>query len=318
MPPVATFFGRGQPAKAAAFMEASLKPAPPGYKRRQFPTSVQHAHAYRFTRGQTRLREAELNNTDLTMQHRTTRPILIGAALALIGCQPPPAHQAIEAVFDQPEPAARDATPSSTSPDPCSFALAPHSGESRVDREIIRLQQEIQRASNPAAMLERLGWMFVAKARASFDPGFYTLAEQCALCLESKQPDSAESLLLRGHVLHNLHRFRAAEPLARRLVAQRGLAVDFGLLGDLLMEQGRLAEAVEAYQAMIDRKPDPQAYARVAHVRWLKGDLAGATEMMQMAAGAAGPSSPETAAWFQTRLAFYRFQGGAMTEAGQA
>ena len=48
-----------------------------------------------------------------------------------------------------------------------------------------------------------------------------------------------------------------------------------------LMEQGRLAEAAEAYQKMIDLKPFYQSYTRAAHLRWLKGDLDGAIEMMQ-------------------------------------
>jgi tetratricopeptide (TPR) repeat protein len=42
--------------------------------------------------------------------------------------------------------------------------------------------------------LERLGWAFVTKARVSFDPGFYKLAEQCALCIESQKPHSPEAL----------------------------------------------------------------------------------------------------------------------------
>src|SRR4029077_4652122 len=115
--------------------------------------------------------------------------------------------------------------------------------------------------------------------RESFDPGYYKLAEQCALCLESRQAHATEALLLRGHVLQNLHRFKEAEPLARELVARRGLSFDYGLLGDVLMEQGQLNEAVEAYQKMVDEKPDMQAYARIGHLRWLKGDLEGAVEV---------------------------------------
>src|SRR5947207_15901771 len=121
--------------------------------------------------------------------------------------------------------------------------LAPQSGDGKVDREIARLQQAVRNATNPNLLIERLGWTFVAKARQSFDPGYYKLAEQCAVYLDSRQPGSREALLLRGHVLHNLHCFKAAEPLARDLATKRGLACDFGLLGDVLMEQGRLKEA---------------------------------------------------------------------------
>jgi tetratricopeptide (TPR) repeat protein len=192
--------------------------------------------------------------------------------------------------------------------DSCSLILAPPAGESREDNEIIRLQQEIQQAADPSQSIERLGWAFVAKARASFDDFYFKLAEHCALCMESRRPGSFEAILLRGHVLHNQHRFKEAEPLARSLVAKRGLPFDYGLLGDVLMEQGRLVEATEAYQTMIDLRPDLQSYARGAHIRWLKGDLAGAVELMRLAASAASPVDPESAAWANTRFAFYHLQ----------
>ena len=85
------------------------------------------------------------------------------------------------------------------------------------------------------------------------------------------------------------------KPLARRLVQQRGLSFDYGLLGDALMEQGKLGDAVEAYQRMMNLKPDLRAYARAAHMRWLKGDLEGAIEAMQLAVSAASPSDAESA-----------------------
>ena len=107
-----------------------------------------------------------------------------------------------------------------------------------------------------------------------------------------------------------MHRFKEAEPLARALVAQRGAPFDYGLLGDVLMEIGRLDEAIGAYQKMMELKPDLHAYARAAHVRWLKGDVTGAVEAMRMAADATSPQDAESAAWSHTRLALYQFQAG--------
>ena len=57
---------------------------------------------------------------------------------------------------------------------------------------------------------------------------------------------------------------------------QREVALDYGLLGDALMEQGRLTEAAAAYQRMVDLKPFYQSYTRAAHARWMRGDLDGA------------------------------------------
>ncbi len=204
--------------------------------------------------------------------------------------------------------------PTGRTADSCTIALTPHEGSSRTDEQIIRLQNASRQPSvKQVAYLERLGWAFVAKARSSFDPGFYTLAEQSALCMASKQPDSLEALLLRGHVLNQMHRFREAEALARQLVAQRGLSFDYGLLGDALTEQGKIADAVEAYDHMLQQKPGPQGYIRAAHVRWLTGDLAGAIQLMQMATS--GFRDPEASAWSHVRLALYELQAGQVQQA---
>ena len=200
---------------------------------------------------------------------------------------------------------------------PLALVLVPQSGESPVDKEISRLQQQIRNGRNVELWLEQLGWAFVAKARECFDPGFYKLAEECARSIEKRNPQSQEAMLLRAHVLQNLHRFKETETLARRLVQQRGLSFDYGLLGDALMEQGKLGDAVAAYQQMMNLKPDLRAYARAAHMRWLKGDLEGAIEAMELAVSAASPQDAESAAWVNTRLAFYEFQACRINEAQQ-
>jgi tetratricopeptide (TPR) repeat protein len=198
------------------------------------------------------------------------------------------------------------------------IALVPHTGDGKLDADLRHAQDQARTNRESLTALERLGWLFVAKARESFDPGYYKLAEQCALRIESSHPRAPEGLLLRGHVLQNLHRFKEAEPIARELVAGRGRAFDFGLLGDLLLEQGRLTEAIEAYQKMADLKPDLHAHARAAHVRWLKGDLAGAIEAIQEAVQSASPRDAESAAWVNSRLALYQFQAGDFIHAAQS
>lgn len=205
---------------------------------------------------------------------------------------------------------------------PCDIALATHSGESPIDKDILRYQHMAQSGHALDAYLERLGWAYVAKARASFDPGFYKLAQQTAVCLASKQPDNAGAQLLLGHVLHNLHQFKASEKIARALVAQRGSWADYGLLGDALMEQGMLDDAIDAYQQMLNRRPGPQAYLRAAHLRWLKGDLRGAIEMMHRVIASLGGKNKEAVAWIDVQLAGYLLQDrqlrAAQTYIGQA
>lgn len=197
---------------------------------------------------------------------------------------------------------------SSDSLNPCNIALTPHPGESGVDREIVRYQLLSQGKHTPEAYLERLGWAYIYKARISFDPGYYKLAQQSALCLKKKQPNNFQAQLLLGHLLHNLHQFKESEELARDLVDKRGSWLDYCLLGDILMEQGKFIDAVEAYQQMLNRRPGPQAYMRAAHMRWLKGDLAGAIDVMKMVVSSVGGMDKETAAWAYVKLAVYERQ----------
>ncbi len=248
-------------------------------------------------------------------------PLLLSAFLALLpGCRKTesPSQTLASAAGSS---RVATAVPGAASPvvlDPCAVALAPGSAGVAPDPEVASLQDQARGAADPLPALERLGWAYVQKARLTYDPGFYDLAEQAALCIESTHPDAPQALLLRGHVLHNLHRFKEGEPLARRLVALRGEAFDWGLLGDLLMEQGKLDEAVPAYQKMVDSKPGLQAYSRAAHVRWLKGDLPGAIDLMRMAAQAGSPHTGEPVAWAYSRLALYQLQAGNEPEARAA
>ena len=201
----------------------------------------------------------------------------------------------------------------------CAAALAAHTGPDLEDAAVEKAQRLVLRAQAAAAQLEQLGWAYVAKGRASFDPGYFKLAEQTALCIDSLQPhglpEPLESRLLRAHVLHQLHHFAAAEQLARGLVAERGYWFDYAILGDALMEQGKLREAVGAYQQMIDQKPGPQSFVRAAQLRWLTGDLSGAIDLMRSAARATNRRDADTAAWTQTRLATMLAESGATNEA---
>jgi tetratricopeptide (TPR) repeat protein len=115
-----------------------------------------------------------------------------------------------------------------------------------------------------------------------------------------------------------MHRFQEAEEVARRLVQQRGAPFDHGLLGDVLMEQGLLEEATQAYQIMLDLKPGLQSYVRASLLRWLRGDLNAAIELMGLAARSGSPRDAEAVAWAYSRLALFKLQEGSVSEARQA
>jgi tetratricopeptide (TPR) repeat protein len=203
-------------------------------------------------------------------------------------------------------------------PSSCTIALAPGAQRDDRDREIAQIQDEARGGSRARLAIERLGYLYVARARVRNDAGDYKLAQAAADCLETRFPGESAALLLRGHVFHQLHRFREAERVARTLIARRSMVLDHGLLGDALMEQGRLTEAAAAYQAMLDLKPFYQSYTRAAHLRWLKGDLDGAIAVLRMAIGTASPRDPESSAWAWTRMSAYQLQAGRVEEAAEA
>ncbi len=184
-----------------------------------------------------------------------------------------------------------------------------------LDTQIRGSQARLKASAAPGPELERLGWLFIAKARASSDPGFFTLAGIAADALEQKFDLPQEAWLLRGHVLQTRHRFAEAEELAQRLVVARGAAADFALLGDALYDEGRIAEAARAYQQMVDLKPSLDSYSRAANIRWIKGDLAGAVQLQALAVRSGGPGDAGALAWSLCRLGQLTWQQGDATTA---
>jgi tetratricopeptide (TPR) repeat protein len=190
---------------------------------------------------------------------------------------------------------------------PLRIALSPQAGTAAVDEAIRQMQAKVRDHAD-VARLERLAALFVGKARCSGDPGFYKQAEACADAMPAENGGTHAAALLRGHVRHALHDFPAAERIARELASERGLFLDHGLLGDVLLDLGRLDEARASYQRMMDLRPGLQSYARAAQLRWLAGDLAASRELLELASGAGSRRDPESMAWVCCRRATLELQ----------
>lgn len=183
---------------------------------------------------------------------------------------------------------------------PLRLALATHAGATPLDDRIRAAQEKVrERADVPR--LEHLAALFVNKARRSGDPGYYTQAEACANAMPEQRGAAHAGALIRGHVRHALHDFAAAETIARQLVEARGMFLDHGLLGDVMLDCGRLDEAAQSYQRMIDLKPGLQSYARAAELRWRRGDVAACRELLATAVSAGSRRDPESLAWVLAR-----------------
>lgn len=213
---------------------------------------------------------------------------------------------------------AAEAVPPSVSLDERIILVAP-TGTDHEDRDIVlwqgRVKSAIAAKQANAGSFERLGWAYIAKARRTLDAGFYKLAEKTADSMDVRFGVTNESLLLRGSVDHNLHRFQEAESVARQLVVRRGIAFDYALLSDALMEQGKLDDSVAACQKMMALKPGVDAYSRAANLRWLTGDLQGAIVAMEAAVRAGSPLDATNTTWTLSRLSAYYLQAGRFQDA---
>lgn len=197
--------------------------------------------------------------------------------------------------------------------DSCWDSLAASKRLADLGERVRRLQTKIAKGLNTEAYLEKLAWTLIQLARSKSDESLYAQAERVSDCLLNANQDSLSGKLIRGHLRHQQHRFSAAEILARELVAKRGYWFDHALLGDVLAEQGATDEAATHYQAMVDQRPGPSAYSRVANIRWLTGDLKGALDAMDLAVSAA--VSNENRAWALVKYAEYLFHDGRLEAA---
>jgi tetratricopeptide (TPR) repeat protein len=159
----------------------------------------------------------------------------------------------------------------------------------------------------------------IRKARESGDDGYYQRAEHAIQHVLAHQPDASEALLLLAWTQTGQHQFAAALKTAERL--RQHLPNNYqvyGLLGDAHIELGQYERAAGAWQRMIDLRPGPAAYSRIAYLRKLYGDLQGAIEMMAMAVRSVSPRDPETYAWLLVQYGDLHFEQGRLKVAEAA
>ncbi|HEX2033509.1 MAG TPA: tetratricopeptide repeat protein [Chloroflexota bacterium] len=191
---------------------------------------------------------------------------------------------------------------------------APRPGE-RTDRLVESLQLRLRQTPHDQRAYVQLGSAYLQKVRETGDPTYYVKAEGALARALALRPDDAEALGAMGALALGRHDFEGALAWARQALAHgAGRAATYGVLGDALLELGRYDEAIEAFQRMVDLRPDLASYARVSYARELFGDLEGAIEAMELAVAAGGPATERTA-WARVQLGQLHFARGDMTAA---
>jgi tetratricopeptide (TPR) repeat protein len=209
-------------------------------------------------------------------------------------------------------PVERGATPL---PEPSSLLARRGGGTGSLETQIAGLQERLRQIPRDWRGFAALGLALVAQARTTGDPSLYPRAEGAlAASLRLHRRDNEDALLGLGALALARHDFDGALRFGRRASEVDPFGADaYGVIGDALLELGRYEEAFDAFQAMIDTRPDLASYARVSYARELQGDVRGAVRAMAAAFDAA--ATPGDAAWAAHQLGELAFGSGHVREA---
>jgi len=147
-----------------------------------------------------------------------------------------------------------------------------------------------------------LGLAYQQRARETGDPSYYTKSDgalQRALALKKD-----DYLVYSGLGSLALSRHRFSEALAygekAHAIAPK-IAMNYGVIGDALIELGRYPKAFKAFNTMGHIQPSLTSYSRISYARELLGRTARAITAMKLAVDAA-TDTKEPLAWTHVQL----------------
>ncbi len=171
------------------------------------------------------------------------------------------------------------------------------------DSEISKLEAKLKQDSGDWKSLDQLGYAYIQKARDTGDPTFYGRAEAVLEKAVQVNPDDPDALIGLGSLALSRHDFQLALTQGHKAFALAPhKAAVYGVIGDAYTELGQYDAAVEAFQTMVDTRPDLSSYSRVSYARELHGDVPGAITAMQEAVEAGSPNAENTN-WCRVQLA---------------
>ena len=185
-----------------------------------------------------------------------------------------------------------------------------------AERRLRAAERQLQLRPKDAAAYAEMAAAHMEKARETGDGAFYGRAESACQKALQLEPNNYAALRLVSWVYSGQHRFREALVAARRALERDSKdPLNYGTLGDALLELGEYQEGAQAIQKMVNLRPDVASYARAAYVRELFGDMEGAIEIMGMAVRAASSRDLEHNAWCRVQLGHLLFNAGRLADA---
>ncbi|GGZ65222.1 tetratricopeptide repeat protein [Streptomyces subrutilus] len=172
------------------------------------------------------------------------------------------------------------------------------------------LQARVTRLPKDAAGWAALGMAYVQQGRTTADPATYARAEQALrTSLAVQRADNTDAEIGMGALAAARHDFPTALDWALKATAGDPYsATAHGVLADAYTQSGRYDEAEAAVQTMTDLRPDAASLARASYAYELRGDTAGARDLMRRSLTAA--ATPGESAFARTVLASLALQDG--------
>jgi tetratricopeptide (TPR) repeat protein len=188
----------------------------------------------------------------------------------------------------------------------------------RTDNQIAYYQQLIRRNPGNAKALFGLGDTLIRKARETGDPAYFNRAEEALKRSLEIAPKNAGAMRHLAYVFYSRHEFEAAADHARKAIELNPSDGDsYGVLGDALLEVGEYGRAEEAYKKMMELEENLYSYSRLAGLKSMRGDSAGAIVDLEraIAAGKAAKQPAESIAWAEWQLGSDHFVLGKLENA---
>jgi tetratricopeptide (TPR) repeat protein len=188
----------------------------------------------------------------------------------------------------------------------------------KTDRQIAYYQTLLKRNPRNARTYFGLGDALIRKARETGDGSYFNRAEEALKKSLEIAPRNGAALRHLAYVFYSRHEFAPAAAYARKAIEiDPADAAAYGVLGDALLEVGQYLEARSAYASMIELDQSLYSYSRLAGLKSLRGDTAGARNDLQraVAAGKALEEPAESIAWAEWQLASDYFAEGNLAKA---
>ena len=196
--------------------------------------------------------------------------------------------------------------------------LTESTAQLKTDEHISMYETLVKAQPDVAHFQTLLAGAYIQKVRESMDYNYLERASQILNKVIGEDPKNYEASKLRTEISLERHEFKTAAEYSRKLTEwSPNDSWNWGTLGDSLTEMGDYDKAAEAYQTMVNLRPDLSSYNRAAYFRFIYNDVDNAVKIMKMAISAGSPMAENTA-WCEVELGKIYLKTGKISEASSA